>query len=475
MGGKKMITRLLTGISLIAVGVFGFVTMSNAAPIFGSQSKVENGCISPIPFFVGQDCSYDGSNPLLFYTDGPTYIGPIAAESYYLPGESAGGEGDPKRLGISGDLVVDGAGTISGTITIAAGERISACSQSDSCTETWDAINHTIPATAATSAGVNSAGGMDYTYSSIGYPVPLEPCVPYFFPAGGGLCDWNVGRDGFNFAAQLFPSVTPSIPFAGGAWKTNQLTGCTPGQHGCGPLTDTPGVTTLEGGFSPFQRNDGIQTTATMVNYSCVPNGPAGDCNGNVTFGASEIVDPPGPPRPPGWTEGNPAYENLHLKVSTNAAGTIIACEAVWVQEYSLISFIQTQPGSWGGGTLNCSGIKALARGAEGPADIQIDKKNILGVVIYGDAGFDVTTIDPASLQLGPGEFTLAPTTGGLKHAGGHIADTNGDGFDDLTGHFPSDESDVRCGLNNTPLRGTSDGVPFVVDVLTNGIGKACR
>jgi hypothetical protein len=303
-------------------------------------------------------------------------------------------------------------------------------------------------------------------------PVPLDPCFPHFFPAGGGECDWAIGRDGFNFTAQLFPSVTPSIPFAGGAWKTNQLTFCVGGQHGCGPITNTSGVHSLEGGFAGFQRNDGIQTTATMVNYNCVA-GPAGDCNGNVTFGADQIPNLPGPPLPPGWTEGNPAYENLHLKVSTNSHGTIIACEAIWTQEYSLITFISSQPGSWGGGTLTCSGIRAVAKPGGSP-DIQIDKKNILSVVIYGSAGFDVTTIDPDSLLLGSGEFTLAPTLGGLKHPRGHIKDTDKDGFDDFQGHFPSHESDLRCGENQTPLRGTSDGVPFVASLTINGVGKGC-
>jgi len=470
-----MITRLLTGISLIAIGVFGFAFTTQAAPIYGSQSPVENGCLSPIPFFVGQDCSYDGSNPDLFYSP-LLWIGPMAGENYYLPGESALGEGTQKRLGISGDLVVDGAGVISGTIDIAAGERVSACSQSDVCTESWDSISHAVPATAANPAltAPNSAGGSDYEYSSKGMPVPLEPCVPYFFPLGGGLCDWDHFRDGFNFAAQLFPSVTPSIPFAGGAWKSNYLTDFT--GHSNGPLTATPGLTTLEGGFSPFQRNDGIQTVATMVNYSCAPNsGNPADCNGNVTFGADQIPNPPGPPPGPGFTEGNPSYENLHLKISTNASGTIIACEAAWTQEYSLLSFVPTQPDSWGGGTLNCSGIRAGTAAGAQYKDVQINKKNIMPVVIYGAVGFDVSTIDGGSLQFGPGEYTLAPTTGGIAHNDVHIADVDSDGIDDLTAHFHSNESDLRCGQALVPLRGTTDGVPFVVDIGVNGIGKACR
>ena len=81
----------------------------------------------------------------------------------------------------------------------------------------------------------------------------------------------------------------------------------------------------------------------------------------------------------------------------------------------------------------------------------------------------------PIPLQLGPGEFTLAPTLGGLNHSGGHVQDDDGDGFDDFVGQFASNESDLRCGERQTLLRGTSDGVPFVVSLTTNGIGKACR
>jgi hypothetical protein len=476
--------KLIAAAGTLAIGMLGFAASTQAAPIYGSQSKVENGCIIPIPFFVGQDCSYDGSNPGGFYFDIPqAYIGPMAGESYYLPGESAGviDTGAAKRLGISGDLVVDGAGTISGTIDIAAGERISACTQADVCTESWDSISHTVPSTAATSAAVNTAGGMTYEYSSLGMPVPLEPCVGYFHPSGNGLCDWAIGRDGFNFASQLFPSVTPSIPYAGGAWKTNQANfanpACIGGQHGCGPITDTAGVTTQEGGFAAIQRNDGIQTTATMVNYNCVPGIIDGDCNANVNFGGAN----PKPPGPPGgnWTEGSPDYENLHMKVSTNASGTIIACEAVWVQEYSLIGPpipTSMQPDSWGGGTLNCSGIRAGTVSApDGYKKVQVNKKNLVPVVIYGAVGFDVSTIDDDSLRFGAGDYSIAPTTGAIAHHITHGEDVDGDGFEDLVAHFHSNESGLVCGQNLVALTGTSDGVPFVVDIGIEGHGKACR
>jgi hypothetical protein len=471
-----MSKRLLVAAGAVAIGMLGFTASTHAGTIYGSQDKVENGCIAPIPFFVLQDCSYDGSNYQGFYGDfGPqSWIGPMAGENYFLSGESASGE--QKRIPVGGDLVITGSGagaSIAGTIDIGAGERISACSQADICTESWDSISHAVPSTGETSAVANSAGGFDYTFSSLGQPVELVPCVGYFFPAGGGLCDWAFGRDGFNFAAQTFPSVTPSIPYAGGAWKSNQLTGCV-APNVCGPLDDTPGLATLEGGFAPFQRNDGIQTTATMVNYSCVPGIIDADCNSNVTFGADQIMDPPGPPKPPGWTEGNPSFENLHLQVSTNGAGTILSINALATQEYSLLSFHPSQPDSWGGHGLDLSGIRSASRGVAGHNDIQIDKKNAMSVVIYGSAGFDVSTIDSDGLEFGPGEFTLAPTTANPNHSGGHIADTDGDGYADLTVHFASNDSDLRCGKRETNLRGTSDGVPFILSIQTNGIGKAC-
>jgi hypothetical protein len=154
----------------------------------------------------------------------------------------------------------------------------------------------------------------------------------------------------------------------------------------------------------------------------------------------------------------------------------IIACSAAWTQEYSLLSFVPAQPDSWGGGTLNCSGIRAGTLSApDGYKKVQINKKNIVPVTVYGAVGFDVTTIDDASLRFGGGEYTLNPTVGAIAHNVAHDLDVDSDGFEDLTAHFHSDESDLRCGDNLVPLRGTVDGVPFVVDIGIHGHGKACR
>jgi hypothetical protein len=159
------------------------------------------------------------------------------------------------------------------------------------------------------------------------------------------------------------------------------------------------------------------------------------------------------------------------LAVSTNAVGAIISVTGMYTQEFDTLPgfpAFSADPDSWSGGVLEMSGFVAQSKNGAGNSNIQIDKKNILPITITGNDDLNVSCIDPASLLLGPGEFYTLSTLGGLKHVGGHLA---GNTFD---GHFPSEDADLRCGLNQVRLRGTCDGVPFVTSVEVNGIGKAC-
>jgi hypothetical protein len=503
-----MTKKILIAAGGLASGFLLFVLQAQAAPIDGSQSKLENSSISPIPHFVQQDMSYDGSHPVrhIGFADLSTkWIGPTEGAGYYNPGEApipcadtetspCGTDSPPQaRLGLSGDMVVTGAGSgasISGTITIAAGERHWSCSQSSECNESWDSVTHTLASTVVDSAsGPNAAGGFDYEIASKGVVPLLEPCVPYI--AGSGIFPngpFNCPQGG-NFANQLFPSTTASIAYAPlFAWQNTGIAfGFPPGSTG--PLQANGGLATFEGGgvcsimFGPPAQgskdaceffggtwtgnpNIGATTTAVATGYACEDSGEADSGTGGITpcnLGTSSS----------GLGQGGTfGYENLQLAVSTNAAGGIISVRGMYTHEYDTLPALGfptiIHPDSWDGGVLEMSGFVAVSKGSDDNNAIQIDKKNILPITITGNADLDVHCIDPSSLAFGPGEFFTEETLGGLKHPRGHM---NGNTF---TGHFPSEDADLRCGVNDVRLRGMCSGVPFVTSVRVMGVGKAC-
>lgn len=438
--------KFITTLGAAAILALGFTTSAQAGQVGGAQYEVENSCFIIWWFFVNTDCSYDGSRAAFV---GPNQsFGPINLYAYYRPGESTGG--DTKRLRIDGDMTVTGSSgagdTIDATLTMAAGERVGPCGQGGDCTESWDSITHTISA-AADRAVVNAAGGFTYEVAANVFPAKLLPCVPYsisapFPPQPGNMLPFNcnpapANPQGWNFANQLFPSVTasPAFPFFDAtAWQAQS--------------PDGQGVSSFEGGRG--NKNVGTTSTAVQTGYACA--GP--ECSSAAMLGSS------------------PGYENVLLKVDTNAAGGIISAQMAYTQEYFLV--VEFFGDSWDGNFVDMSGFVAVAKPGGSP-DVQIDKKNPLSVTIFGAANLDVTSIDVASLQLGPGLFYTQETYGSEIHGKAHIGDKDNDGHDDLTAHFASNESDLRCGMDEVKLNGVSDGVAFTTTVTMNGIGKACN
>lgn len=78
--------------------------------------------------------------------------------------------------------------------------------------------------------------------------------------------------------------------------------------------------------------------------------------------------------------------------------------------------------------------------------------KGVLPTAILGSDTFDVSTIDTASLGLGPGKAPIA-------HKGGHLEDVNGDGVADLVLHFKIPLIDVSTDATELCVAGsTFDG-----------------
>jgi hypothetical protein len=414
--------KFITALFASAILALGALSPAQADPIGGSQHEPENGCFSVWWLFVGQDCSYDATK--FIFT--PIWTGPIGLWTYNT------------RLRQDGDMTITGTGggaTIDATLTLAGGTRTASCGQgAASCTESWDSITHTLETAAVDRAASNAAGGYTYEVASNAFPARLQPCINF-----GPFPPFNC-PNGFNFAGQEYPSVTPSPPFPGPntGWVA-------PGPWNEGPSSND-GQPFLPPHFGP---NLGRTSSATAVNYACVAVG-GGSCASTALIG------------------GSLGYENVLLQVDTNAAGGIINATMSYTHEYTTV----IPNDSWAGNIVEMSGFIAVAKPGADP-DVQIDKKNPLSVVVYGTSNLDVRSIDIPSLNLQGGLFTF-PTAGGEIHGKGHYGDVDGDQIEDLTAHFASNESDLRCGANEARLNGVSDVVPFTTTVTYIGIGKAC-
>jgi hypothetical protein len=80
--------------------------------------------------------------------------------------------------------------------------------------------------------------------------------------------------------------------------------------------------------------------------------------------------------------------------------------------------------------------------------------RGVVPIVVFGDADFDVSTVDVATLSFGPGE---APS-----HSV-HVTDVDGDGFDDLVTHHRANEAALAADEPEACIQGMNvDGTPIL-------------
>lgn len=213
-----------TGVAAIALGL---AAQAQAASfeIIGSTAANENSCLSPVPFFIGDDCSYDASNPTGAASQ---WAGPYIGNGYYVanPGANLGDPANRAGIPISGILTIDGAGPgalISMTFTMGPAFRQYDTGTVGLAVETWDSITHTVAPSAA-AAAANDLGGFTYTLGII----------------PGLIVDNGTGE---------------SFPSSGVGFGTN----------GNWAAPGSAGIATYEG-------NTGTASTAAIAGYQCLLN-----------------------------------------------------------------------------------------------------------------------------------------------------------------------------------------------------------
>ncbi len=298
---KVLVKLIVEKVNFVSVSVL-FIAMifassqANAATlnvISGTHANNENGCSGAIPLIMGEDCSYNASNP-----SGAEYIsgwsGPVAHAGYYATslgeGSPTAGDGKINPL-VSGSITVDAAGsgtgaddTLAGSITIGAvGARNFAGGPGLRGEDSWTTLTLSFGAETVSSAVANGSGGFDYVIASDGFPSLIT-----------------------NGAGDYFPSETAST--------------------GIGSFWLAPGTS----GIAPIEGQVGLTPSLAFTGYSCADTIYTGACADNSL--AALIADG--------------ATANLILAVSTGATGNIISGTGIWALQFDVLS-VDPSPDSY--------------------------------------------------------------------------------------------------------------------------------
>jgi hypothetical protein len=364
----------------VTVFLLSFMMSAYAAQITnnisGSLGVAENGCVLPVAFFLGLNCEFSGgpthASELGLYPD--DNIGPVNSGGFYASAAAAPGfmlstqpgtdfagtplssflvglpatPGDGKSpVAINGTITIDDGGdgfgdttdTVAGTIVLGSGTRITAAGNNlagnKTVIESWASITHTLLPTAVSSATANAAGGFDYVIGSNGFPNNITTLTESFAAEAPAQSD--------------FPLNSPWLDVNGGSISTTVY----------GPID------IVSFGLKAFPANVGAETTAVIAGLTCSDVGldpVEADTLGNPVFDTLtdcqdnlavwSVIDPTGTDAGK-LTAG---FDNLVLKISTDATGEITAANAYYTIEFPII---QPSDTSWVGGTLSFTGVLA--------------------------------------------------------------------------------------------------------------------
>ena len=425
-----------------------------------------HGCLQQLTTSVseGENCMYDGG--MVVYEFPPGVLpanpfgeatGPFSQAQYYdsinTPQAFAANfvptPGDGKiRQVISGTMTVDDNGNGFGaddlisfdiTMTSPGGGNIIR-NLGSNVADQYTSMTQVLAPTAVSSATPNASGGFDYVIGSEGFPVLLTftdatanggACVGQTF--GDMECDASFDVNGFSDPLRWTPwAPTDQSAFAG------QF----PIPHNGPPKS--AGIGSLEGNF-------GARTTGTVVNLTCADDGvttPAGSPPGSTWCTAGKTSFNPlvnGPNQTPASGDGaeDVGWDQLLLKVSTDAFGNVLSAEGFDVQEYMVFGLpgsCGSDPGAgnlcntWLAGHFTIAGAVASIPGVSNymidPGSYQSKVDNTCLGALPGATGEDCTynQSDPTG-----GTFAWL----GPIHAAGYYAVGNSPFANAIPGSFP--------------------------------------
>jgi hypothetical protein len=347
---------------------------STVTNVTGSLSKAENTCVSPVVLSSPQGCSYSGGEAVdaaVGFGMYRTWMGPMTSGGYYAPGTApdplttdGSTPGDGKvNLQITGSISIEdnsspGDGSddlISGTLVIAAGER-SVITSAGNVVEGFTSVTHTLAPTAVSFASANGLGGFDYVIGSAGFPLLLQ--------SGPGTDDYPSESASVLTASTQPPDINAWDINNGGNITVVNMPNSGPPPLSGGPYTEEiVSYAPISGNVGP---NIGAVTSAVVAGQTCVSGDGAGNptvnCDPNPDVGAGST-----------WAVSGAEFDNLILKLSTNAVGKVVSADAFYTLEY----LIQSQdanagnPDSFVGGTLTfaASSIDTDGDGVEDSVD----------------------------------------------------------------------------------------------------------
>jgi hypothetical protein len=247
----------------------------------------------------------------------------------------------------------------------------------DKVVDKYTSMTQALAPNAVDSATANAFGGYDYVIGSEGFPTLLtfnSPTEPEAAPCAG----------------QLFGSMDCRASFSGAVSDPDRWSGAT------------------AAGIGSLESNTGARTTGTLLNLACTDTGGNNDCHDSVVSFAPRLIPPNQAPGTNNVTAEDVGWDQLLLKVSTNASGQVVTVAGFDVQEYQTFG----QPAACGsdpGATISCnswtsgyfSGIGIVAND-DGPVNAPANTAVTVDV-LANDTGFD----DPVTVTI-----TTPPTQG---------------------------------------------------------------
>lgn len=406
----------------------------------GQMGTTGQGCLQLLVIQVGEseNCMYNGGpifnvpsiSPGLYPTGEST--GPFSQEAYYDSNATPAAfsvnyvqtKGDGKiRQVVTGTVSIDNNDTasatddlISLTLTLRSpgtGDVIRQLGQTSSSAEDrYTTMTQVLAPYRVNFATPNASGGYDYVIGSAGFPTRLTFSDPYTIDPG----ETGGGNDGVPGASlcngQLFGEMECSAsfhsPFILDPLRWIPWTS---------PGSGRPGIGRMEG-------NIGARTVGTVTGLQCIDTGVNNACKvSKVSFYPRlNVNNSPGG----GVTAEDVSWDELYLKVSTDANGRVVAMAGYPVQEYQVFGQ-NVACGSDPGASINCNSWLAeyINGGGVFAADdsVQVDAGAAVDIsVMANDQGFTNPVTVTIDTQGTKGVATVSGSPGPASGISIHYA-----------------------------------------------------